>query len=312
MIQWRNDGTMSRADSFHTTSEPDHHDSETPRILVCVPPTGAVHHLLNLGIAIAQGVAGQLLLATVVSLPRITPYSAADSVISLRSRRLAGLIRAIPSSVESSQVVVIAHTVSNAIVDLAARRDIQLILVGWPESHRRSWFGLVPGDPVREILAKAVTSVCVLERLPSTTPESVLVAVSSEDLDLGMSVGQAMISCSMQTLFGSGRRESRSLHGRRRRPTSSVSHPGAVPGFALDQITVAGPMLGVDVRSVGRRATAVGADVLVASAREKRGLWPLNQRVPRTELADTFPGPIALVQASRPLDEGHRPKGGKS
>ncbi len=272
-----------------------------PLVLVAIPPTGPAGHLVDLGRAIARPEAGRLLLATVVPLPRITPYAAADSLLAARGARLARIRRELDGRVPVCHVVVVAHGVGPGIIELARQRRADLVLVGWPRRGAEDGGKKGPGRAVRELLGRAPCGVCVTERSPA--PDSRLVLVSTNpgpETELGISVGRAMICRSFQARGGGGDHRTREDPGDTSAGVEAGVAPGPASGSLLERIAVAGSLHRTRDRSLAERALALGADALVANAVVELGSWPLRRRVVRTGLADSFPGPVALVHCADP------------
>lgn len=275
---------------------------DEPTILVAVPPTGPADDPVRLATILADSLRGRVLLATVVSLPSIAPYGAAKSLHGARSGRLRRLRDQWEGSRPMDHVVVVAHGVASGLLELARQRDVTMIVLGLPATRggSRRW---TRGDSsLAQLVTDAPCPVCLLERLPDQCPELLLLAVrSDEDSRLAWMVSEALFRCVSR---GSNRmwptvERSGAEPVRRWSPstlnTRSIRRPEVSGRFALERIAVADPESPVG-RSMGERALALGADVLVAPAVAEGGVWPFRRRRVPTEVVDDFPGPVVLVR----------------
>jgi len=199
-------------------------------------------------------------------------------------------------------VVVVAHGVASGLLELARQRDVAMIVLGLSGTHgeSRPWTG--GGSGLTQLVTGAPCPVCLLERLPDHFPELLLLAVrSDEDSRLAWMVSEAVFRCVPR---GSGRMgptvERSGADPVRRWSASTRTTPGirrteVIGRFALERIAVADPASPVG-HSMGERAMALGADVLVAPAVEEGGVWPFHRRRVPTEVVDDFPGPVVLVR----------------
>lgn len=275
-----------------------------PLVLAGVPPTGPVAHLVTVASHVAEVMDGRLLLATVVPLPRITPHFAVDSLLAARGERLARIRRDFDRRTPATHVVVVAHGVGSGLLELTRQRNADIAVVGWPRSATRGVWSR-SRTSVHGFVKTAPCGVCVVEKLPTRTPDRVLVSVGSgRETELAISVARAMVrgapGATRRTGAPRGIR-SREQSGRarwsgRRRRLRSIS--------VIGRIEVTDPAPGEDDRVVGKRASALGADVLVAGALKEEGVWPLRRKVLRTGLADSFPGPVVLIRPGRRIDGG--------